>query len=218
LMSESVGSLGALQRKFIERVKSSAERMNSLLDDLIRIMNLEYGAVKLQPRTIDINNVIDDAIIDTVAQIKEKNITLRVDLPESIPLVCTDPDALQQIVVHLLQNAGSATPPESTVDMRVQLDQADDQHTYLFLQVTDWGGGISQDDLPRVFSRQYRADNPLIQGLGDTGVGLSIARTLTEAQGGRIWVDSETGKSSTFSMLLPIEPEQKASPEAILSE
>ena len=65
-------------------------------------------------------------------------------------------------------------------------------------------GGISAEDLPRVFTRLYRADNVLIQGVGDTGVGLSIAKTLTEAQKGRIWVESKMGSGATFSVLLPI--------------
>ena len=70
--------------------------------------------------------------------------------------------------------------------------------------MTDSGSGISAEDLPRVFTRLYRADNVLIQGVGDTGVGLSIAKTLTEAQHGRIWVESKEGVGSTFSVLLPI--------------
>jgi signal transduction histidine kinase len=81
---------------------------------------------------------------------------------------------------------------------------------YIMIQVTDKGGGISSEDMPRVFTRLYRADNVLIQGVGDTGVGLSIAKTLTEAQHGRIWVESEIGTGSTFSVLLPFSGEKPA--------
>jgi two-component system sensor histidine kinase BaeS len=79
------------------------------------------------------------------------------------------------------------------------------QQDFLMIQVVDSGGGISPEDIPRVFERRYRAKNVLIQGLGDTGVGLSIAKTLTEAQSGRIWVETTQGDGSTFSALLPIE-------------
>jgi signal transduction histidine kinase len=85
-------------------------------------------------------------------------------------------------------------------------------------QITDSGGGIAPQDLSRVFSRRYRADNPLIQGVGDTGVGLSIARTLTEAHGGRIWVESEPGKTSTFSVLLPVHPKKEPVSQAASTE
>jgi signal transduction histidine kinase len=81
----------------------------------------------------------------------------------------------------------------------------EDGKDYLMVQVVDSGGGIPAEDLPRVFARRYRADNVLIQGLGDTGVGLSIAKTLVEAQSGRIWVETSLGVGSTFSALLPIE-------------
>ena len=82
-------------------------------------------------------------------------------------------------------------------------DEADKRHL-LSIQVTDTGGGIAVDDIPRVFARRYHAEHSLIQGLGDTGVGLSIAKSLVESQSGRIWVDSEFGIGSTFSVLLPV--------------
>lgn len=205
LMSESVGILGELQRKFLERIKSSIERMNTLLSDLIRISSTTDEEIHYQPQVVNVTDVVDDALSETSSQLREKNITLRVDLPDSIPAIQADRDALQQIFIHLLQNAGAASPPEGIVDLRLRLQEDDSNFPYLLLQVTDTGGGIATEDLPRIFLRQYRAENALIQGLGDTGVGLSIARTLTEAQGGRIWAESDLGKSTTFSVLLPIQ-------------
>jgi signal transduction histidine kinase len=70
--------------------------------------------------------------------------------------------------------------------------------------VRDTGGGIPPEEQGRVFNRLYRADNPLIPGLGETGVGLSIAKVLVESHGGRIWVESEAGVGSTFHVLLPV--------------
>jgi signal transduction histidine kinase len=90
--------------------------------------------------------------------------------------------------------------------LRVHIQEDKPGEPCLFLQVTDHGGGIAKEDISRVFARRYRADNPLVQGVGDTGVGLSITKTLTEALGGHIWVESEPGQSSTFSVLLPIGP------------
>ena len=110
---------------------------------------------------------------------------------------------MQQILIHLLQNAGAATPFEGTIRLKVQT-QTEEGKEFILLQVTDTGGGISASDIPRVFTRLYRADNVLIQGVGDTGVGLSITKSLTEAHHGRIWVESEQGVGSVFSVLLPI--------------
>jgi signal transduction histidine kinase len=203
LLGESVGILGALQRKFVERIKASTERIGTLIDDLIQVTTLETGLNELKPESVDLNLIIDNAMSYTSGQVREKNITIHLDLPKNMVPIHADREALQQIVIHLLQNAGAASPVEGSVDIKVQT-QADGDNEYVLIQVTDSGGGILAEDLPRVFTRLYRADNVLIQGVGDTGVGLSIARTLTEAQKGRIWVETKPGVGSTFSVLLPI--------------
>ncbi len=203
LLGESVGFLGAMQRKFIERIKTSTERIGVLVDDLIQITNLETGKMEFKAESIDLNLIIDNAMTYTGTQIREKNITLRLDIPEAAPGVQTDQDALQQIFIHLLQNATAATQAEGIITLRVQMQIESNKH-FISIQVTDTGGGIASDDIPRVFTRRYQAEHSLIQGLGDTGVGLSIAKALAEAQGGRIWVETEAGSGSTFSVLLPV--------------
>ena len=203
LLGESVGILGALQRKFVERIKSSTERIGSLIDDMIQVSKLETGLSDLKPEAVDLNLIIDNAMSYTSSQVREKNISLHLDLPKRVASIRADREALQQILIHLLQNAGAATPVEGTISLKVQTRNEEGQE-FVLIQVTDSGGGISTEDIPRVFTRLYRADNVLIQGVGDTGVGLSIAKTLTEAQNGRIWVESEPGVGSTFSVLLPI--------------
>jgi signal transduction histidine kinase len=203
LLGESVGILGALQRKFVERIKASTERVGTLIDDLIQVTTLETGLNELKPESVDLNVIIDNAMSYTSSQVREKNISIHLDLPRNMTNIHADREALQQIVIHLLQNAGAASPVEGSVDLRVQT-QTEGAQEYVLIQVTDSGGGIPAEDLPRVFTRLYRADNVLIQGVGDTGVGLSIAKTLTEAQKGRIWVETKMGSGSTFSVLLPI--------------
>jgi len=203
LLGESVGILGALQRKFVERIKSSTERIGTLVDDLIQVTTLETGLNEMKPEQVDLNMIIDNAMSYTSGQVREKNISMHLDLPKNMAPIHADREALQQILIHLLQNAGAASPVEGTVNLAVQTQTEDDKE-FVLIQVTDTGGGISAEDLPRVFTRLYRADNVLIQGVGDTGVGLSIAKTLTEAQKGRIWVESQAGVGSTFSVLLPI--------------
>jgi signal transduction histidine kinase len=203
LLGESVGILGTLQRKFVERIKASTERIGSLIDDLIQVTTLETGLNELKPEPVNLDLIIDNAMSYTSSQIREKNISMHLDLPKSMAPIYADREALQQILIHLLQNAGAASPLEGTVHLKVQT-KTEDNREYVLIQVTDTGGGIPPEDLGRVFTRLYRADNVLIQGVGDTGVGLSIAKTLTEAQKGRIWVDTMPGVGSTFSVLLPL--------------
>lgn len=204
LLAESVGILGALQRKFLERIKASTERMHTLLNDLIVLTAMDGSVPELLPKMVDLGSVIDEAVVNSSAQLREKNIALRVDLPQEIPQISADRDALEQIILHLLQNAGAVTPQEGDIVLRARVQQEEGKD-FLLIQVTDSGGGILPENLPRVFARRQRADMPLIQGLGDTGVGLSIARTLVEAHEGRIWVDSQPGEGTTFCVLLPLQ-------------
>lgn len=211
LLGESVGILGALQRKFVERIKSSTERIHSLTDDMIQITTLETELNDLKSESVDLNSIIDNAMSYTSTQVREKNISMHLELPKKLAPIQADREALQQILIHLLQNAGAATPFEGTIRLKVQT-RTENKMEFILIQVSDTGDGISSEDLPRVFTRLYRADNVLIQGVGDTGVGLSITKTLTEAQHGRIWVESERSVGSTFSVLLPIaatEPKEK---------
>jgi signal transduction histidine kinase len=170
---------------------------------MIQLINLDTGNMQFKPEPIDLNLIIDNAMAYTGSQIREKNITLRLDIPESPAPLQTDRDAFQQILIHLLQNASDCSPSEGTITLRVRLIN-EEGRDLLSLQVADTGGGIPAEEIPHVFDRRYRADNTLVSGLGDTGVGLAISKTLVEAQNGRIWVDSEAGVGSTFNVLLPV--------------
>src|SRR5690606_19645549 len=126
------------------------------------------------------------------------------------PALRGDPDAINQIIGQLLTNAYLVSPPGSEIYISaqrqlVQLDSDGQQVNGLLLRVEDRGGGISPEDQPRVFSRKYKAENPLIQGLGDTGVGMSVAKALVEAHGGRIWVETRESVGSAFLVALPLD-------------
>ena len=217
LLSESVGILGAMQRNFLQRVKANTERMGTLLDDLVRITVMESGAIELMPEQVDVEEVIEDAITASGTQFREKDITLRMDIADDLPPVSADRDALYQVVTQLLSNACLASPVHGEVVLSARQERSMlpgpgsevRQVDCLLVSVKDQGGGVASEDVARVFSRKYRADNPLIQGLGDTGVGLSIAKALVEAHGGRIWITTEQGVGSTFCFVLPLEAIQQ---------
>ena len=146
LLGESVGILGTLQRKFVERIKSSTERIGSLIDDLIQVTTLETGLHELKPEPVDLDHIIDNAMSYTSSQIREKNISMHLDLPKNVGPIYADREALQQILIHLLQNAGSASPLEGTVHLKVQT-KSEDGKEYVLIQVRDTGGGIPPEDL-----------------------------------------------------------------------
>ncbi len=214
LLRESVGILGPLQRKFLQRVKANTERMGALLDDLIRISTLDTGSIQLEPEKVDVFYAIEEVVMRIANQYAEKELSLYLTLPEALPPITTDREALTEVIQHLLINAGLASPVEGEVEIRATAEIAripnmsgeEISTDCLSLAVEDTGGGIAPEDYERVFMRKYRADNPLIEGLGDTGVSLSLAKALVEAQGGQIWLESEQGAGTTFFVLLPLEP------------
>lgn len=204
LLGETVGILGALQRNFLERVHNSTDRMDQLIADLILLAELDASGIDVSRKPVDVSKLIDEVVSRLSSQLAEKQIIMRLDLPDRLPNIETDKDALFQIIFYLLQNATIATPFSKEITLRAQSDQSHEFGEFLLIELADSGGGITDSDLPRVFSRVYRAQNPVIEGVGDTGVGLTIAETLSIALGGRIWVESEKGKGSTYSVILPL--------------
>ncbi|MBC7226591.1 MAG: PAS domain-containing protein [Thermoflexales bacterium] len=205
LLGESVGILGEMQRKFLQRVKANIERLSSLINDLIEITALDTGRIELVPEPVDLINVIEEAIMGLSARFRERDLTVRLDMALELPPIRADRDALYQIMLHLLSNACQCSRSGTEIVVTGHLEEAERElPQYLHVSVRDTGGGIAPEDRPRVFQRFYRADKPLIPGLGETGVGMAIAKALVEAHGGRIWVESEMGVGSTFHFILPV--------------
>ncbi len=212
LVGESVGVIGEMQRKFLQRIKANIERMNVMLNDLIGVTAIDAGQLELRPTAVDIVEVVEDTIINTRAQLEENEITLSMNLSADVPPVEADPDSVRQIMSNLLGNAIKSTPAGGSIEIFADIYHDTDNAAlpdeagppFLRISVRDSGGGIAEKDLNRVFERFYRAERPLIEGLGETGVGLSIVKSLVEAHGGRVWVESEMGEGSTFHFILPI--------------
>lgn len=213
LLGESVGALGDMQHKFLQRIKANTERIGSMLNDLIGVSAIDAGQLKLRIEPLDMAEVIEDTITGARAQLEEKEIALEVDVEESLPLVKADSDYAHQIMTNLLSNACKCTPAGGRISIKATAYARHELETdigYLLVSVTDSGGGIAPEDQSKVFDRFYRAEHPLIAGLGETGVGLSIVKSLVDAHGGRIWVESRMGAGSTFNYILPIAEDERA--------
>jgi PAS domain S-box-containing protein len=209
LLGESVGVLVDMQRKFLQRIKANIERLNTLLNDLISVSVIDAGQLELHRTPVDMGEILEDTIVDTRAQLEDKEITLELKLMDRTPVVEADADRLRQILANLVGNAAKCSPVGSTVQVSTAIHHENEGGgsegtRYLKVSVRDCGGGIAPGDLERVFERFYRADRAPINGLGETGVGLAIVKALVEAHGGRVWVESDMGVGSTFIFLLPV--------------
>jgi signal transduction histidine kinase/GAF domain-containing protein len=206
LLSESVGIIGEMQRKFLQRVKANIERMGSMLNDLIGVTAVDSGELHLELEPIDVGTAIQEAIAGARAQLEERDLSLRLDLEQGLGTIEADPNAFQQVVGNLISNACKASPVGTEIGIKASYvtDEQTPGPARLVISVTDSGGGIAPEDQPCVFDRFYRAEQALIAGLGETGVGLSIVKALVEAHYGQVWVESETGRGSTFALALPV--------------
>lgn len=213
LLSESAGILGEMQHKFLLRVSSNVSRLRTMLDELTRVAALDTGQYTLAPSPVDVIAVIEDAITRAGGHFREKNLMVHLNLAEDVPWFSADEDAVGQIMDQLLMNAYLASPVngEIFITTRRQPTSLSRNGTReavdsLFVAVEDRGGGIAPEDQARVFSRKYKAEHPLIEGLGDKGVGLALAKALVEAHGGILWLESRQGVGSSFNFVLPFEP------------
>ncbi|MCS7072027.1 MAG: ATP-binding protein, partial [Anaerolinea sp.] len=213
LLNESAGILGEMQRKFLQRVSSNVGRLEAMLDDLVRITTLDAGRFTLEVQPINMVEIIEDAVTRASVQLREKEIAIQLNLDDDLPTIRADHDAMTQVINQLLTNAYLVSPVGGDITISATLYSAArslNGHTpstdSILISVQDQGGGIPPEDLPRVFARKYRAENPLVPGLGDTGVGLAIAKALVEAHAGEVWVETRAGIGSTFNCLLPLEP------------
>lgn len=213
LLVEEAGKLAPAQRNYLDRVRASVERLDSMLNDLICVASMHDGEPVLATRDVNLAAIVDQAVAANSILLREKKLTLKVDLPETMPELKADPDALQQILVDLLRNAGSTSPQGGTVNLRVAVEQ--NGHASLLMQVGDTGGGISPEDMEKIFTALTRADEPLLEGVADGGYGLAITQALVKAHGGEIWVDNEPGVRALYNVRLPMNEhnEEKDPPE-----
>ena len=207
LMGESMGILGAYQKKFVERIRSGGDRMSVLFDDLVQLVNMAGSAEVLVPQSIDLNAIIDNAIEVAMVPLRNKNLTLRVEIPAGLPAFRADPQSVQRILTNLLQNAGTCTPADGEVTLQARAETPEHEPGFILIQISDSGGGIAPQDLPRIFSQTLKPDSAVIEGLGNPPESFSTTKALVEAHGGRLWVDSVAGRGAVFSALFPIENE-----------
>lgn len=206
LMDESAGILGEMQRKFLQRVASNISRLSSMMDDLTRVTTLDTDSLILVPQTLDIVSLIEDTITGAGYQFREKGLIVQLDLDEAIPEIRGDKDAISQVLTQLLTNAYLASPPGGLISISARSESNSNNLPvdHVLISVEDHGGGIPEQDLGRIFARNISSDQPLIQGLGETGVGFSITKALLEAHGGNVWVETRAAVGTTFYIALPI--------------
>jgi signal transduction histidine kinase len=186
-------------KKTIRSLYEEASLLSRLVDDLQELSLAEAGELKLVRQSGDIGEIIRQAVAAVEAKERASGVSLAVELPEKLPPVNIDPRRIGEVLRNLLENAVAHTGKGDTVTVAArQLDRL------VEIGVTDTGEGIPAKDLPNIFERFYRVDKSRTRATGGSGLGLTIARRLVEAHGGKIEVQSEPGEGSRFSFTVPV--------------
>lgn len=177
-------------------------RLSGVVDDLLTLAQADSGRVQVERKPVRLDELVEDLRDDAGILAQEKG--LRVDLAENAPVtVLGDAARLRRLFRSLIANAVTYTDPGGAIDIRSRRDG-----DTVKVSVRDTGIGIPKESLPHVFDRFYRADPARSRDRGGSGLGLSLARWIVEAHGGRIEVESAVGRGSTFTVTLPVAPSQ----------
>jgi signal transduction histidine kinase len=194
-----------LERGEIATLYDETRLLNRLVDDLRELALAEAGQLKLNLQPIDLAALIGSAVTNFMPVAEERGLTLNAKIDQAI-VVHADPDRVAQVLRNLIANALWHTPPQGQITVEtLRIDRS------VRVSVTDTGEGIAPEDMRHVFDRFYRSDKSRARHSGGSGLGLAIAKSLIEAMGGQIGVDSELGKGSCFWFVLPLADDQAQS-------
>ncbi len=195
------------QREFLTIINEESDRLTKLINDFLDLSKIEAGRMQWDTKDISLTPVIQNAINITQAMAKKQNLNVIFNPDPDLPLVPGDKDRLIQVVTNLLSNSIKFTPDGGTITVGTRAAEASDpeiNHGMVLVSITDTGIGIAPENHGLVFEKFKQVGDTLTNKPKGTGLGLPICKEIIEHYGGRIWVESELGKGSTFLFSLPI--------------
>ena len=194
------GKINKDQRHFLDIAKRNIDRLSRLIDDVLDFQKLNAGKMRLNMQPNSIAAAVNEVFNTMQPNAAKSGIHLAVDLQPGLPTAVYDNDRILQVLINLVSNAIKFTPQGGHVQISVS-----SQPDHVVVRVSDTGYGIPQEDLSKIFDRFYRVHRPGKEIKG-TGLGLAIVSKIVAAHGGRIEVESELDKGTTFTLFLPLVP------------
>jgi two-component system phosphate regulon sensor histidine kinase PhoR len=186
--------------RILEVMERHSDRLHALVEDVLSLARLESPAAELDLSEINLPEFLQEILHDWEKRLEAKQLKPHLELEQDLPKLEADENRLQEVIYNLLDNAVKYSPPGSSISL-----QAATRGDRMRISVADQGIGIRESDLPRIFERFYRADKARSRELGGTGLGLSIVKHIAQLHGGTAEAQSEPGKGTTISVLLPLQ-------------
>jgi two-component system, OmpR family, phosphate regulon sensor histidine kinase PhoR len=185
--------------RILEVMERHSDRLNALVEDILSLARLESPGMELDLSEVDLPELLHSIMRDWEKRLAAKQLKSHLNFPGNLPPLRADKTRLQELIYNLLDNAVKYSKPGGTVFLR-----AEPAGNSIRISVADQGIGISPNDLPRIFERFYRADKSRSGEQSGTGLGLSIVKHIAQLHGGSVEAQSEFGKGTTISVLLPV--------------
>jgi signal transduction histidine kinase len=199
LQEQLFGEVNAKQREYLDDILSSANHLLSLINDILDLSKVEAGQVELEMATFSLREALERGIVMVREKAVENGIQLELRLDPSVDLIQGDERRIRQVVFNLLSNAVKFTPEGGRIDVSTAREDG-----MVRIAVQDSGPGIAAADWELIFEEFQQARSGDSERPEGTGLGLALSRKLVQLHGGRIWVESELGKGSTFVFTLPV--------------
>jgi two-component system phosphate regulon sensor histidine kinase PhoR len=185
--------------RILEVMERHSNRLNALVEDVLSLARLESPGMELTLSKVDLPELLHSIMRDWEKRLGAKQLKSHLNFPGNLPRLRADETRLQELIYNLLDNAVKYSKPGGTVFLRAE--PAGDS---VRISVADQGVGIPENDLPRIFERFYRADKSRSSEHSGTGLGLSIVKHIAQLHGGSVEAESEFGKGTTISVVLPV--------------
>lgn len=195
LENAQTGTLNAEQKELIGNIKQDNQRILKILSELLSMSQVESGRIQLNKQKVQPEIIVETAIETVASTAKEKRIEILKMMEQSLPVIEVDAEKTTWVLNNFLTNAIKYSPSDNKIEVAVQSNKDS-----LFFSVKDNGIGISKEYHSRIFERYFQVPGAKSKG---TGLGLAISKDFIEAQGGKIWVESEIGQGAKFCFSLP---------------
>lgn len=201
LLKQKLGEITEEQKKALDVVLRNTDRLDNLIQDILDISRLESGTMKFIPEKTDLRKMMNEISETMQSSADLKNIKINTKAEEDLPDITVDQSRIKQVIMNLVNNAIKFSPDGSIVNIQAKKEKDD-----ILFEVQDFGRGIPKNKQKKIFDMFYQVDSSKDKKFRGVGLGLSISRGIVNVHGGRVWVDSEVGKGSTFRFNLPVKP------------
>lgn len=187
-------------KQFLKVIDEESDRLLFLINDLLNVSRIQSGKMKMNFALTEPKSIVHEVLSISKVQSTKHKIVL--EIADGLPEMMLDKEKLKEVMINLMSNAIKYSPEGGNVWVRMRQEESN-----LRIEIQDQGMGISKENLPKLFNAFYRVDSSITAEIPGTGLGLVIVKAIVEHHGGKIWLDSDLGKGTTFFILIPIKRE-----------